>query len=140
MNMYKNYIASILIPALLIQLCGCYSVKELSKDEIAELKVGGDLIVHTKDSTIYFFEKSDYHTSNDSLYGKGYAKFSDATDFKAVNESIVPLTDIESIQQDELNLVTTVLLFGGILLVVIAGILILFPSTNSSEDFASPTY
>ena len=139
-KMSKKYITSVLIPALLIQLFGCYSMREISKDEMAGLREGGDLVVNTKDSNIYFFEESNYRISNDSIYGKGYVKFSDANDFKLVNTGTVALTNIKSIQQNELNLVTTGLLIGGILLVVIAGILILFPSTNSSEYLVSPTY
>ena len=131
MEMRKKYIASVLIPALLIQLYGCYSMQDVSKDELAGLKDGGDLIVITKDSTIYFFEESNYHISNDSLYGRGYAKFSDAPEFKLINKGAVALTNIKTIQQDELNLVTTGFLIGGILVVVIAGILILFPSTDA---------
>ncbi len=73
----KNILSTVLIPALLIQLYGCYSMQEISKDEVAGLKDGGDLIVYTKDSTIYFFEESNYHISNDSLYGKGYVKFNE---------------------------------------------------------------
>jgi hypothetical protein len=129
--MRKKYILSVLINALLIQLYGCYSMKEISNYEMAGLKDGGDLILHTKDSTIYFFEESNYHISNDSLYGKGYAKFSDAPEFKLVKKGAVALTNIKTIQQDELNLVTTGFLIGGILVVVIAGILILFPSTDT---------
>jgi hypothetical protein len=140
MGMPKKYIVTVLIPALLAQLCGCYSMKEISKDEMVGLKEGGDLIVNTKESNIYFFEESNYHISNDSLYGKGYAKFFGVNDFKLVNDGAVALTNIKTIQQDELNIVTTGLLIGGILLVVIAGILILFPGTNSSEYFISPTY
>ena len=138
--MSKKYITSVLIPALLIQLFGCYSMREISKDEMAGLREGGDLVVNTKDSNIYFFEESNYRISNDSIYGKGYVKFSDANDFKLVNTGTVALTNIKSIQQNELNLVTTGLLIGGILLVVIAGILILFPSTNSSEYLVRQTY
>ena len=138
--MYKKYIVLVLIHLLLFHLCGCYSVKEIGKNEVAGLKEGGDLIVHTKDSTIYFFEKSNYHISNDSIYGKGYAKFSDASDFKIVNESAVALTDIERIQRDELNLVTTSLVVGGILLVVIAGIVILFSDKGPNVILVSPAY
>ena len=39
--MRKKYIVSVLIPSLLIQLYGCYSMKEISKDEMAGLKEGG---------------------------------------------------------------------------------------------------
>ena len=140
MEIRKKYIASVLIPALFIQLCGCYSMKEIGKNEVAGLKEGGDLIINTKDSTVYFFEKSNYHISNDSIYGKGYAKFTNASDFKAVNEGAVTLTEIERIQQDELNLVTTSLVVGGILLVVIAGIVILFSDKGPNVILVSPAY
>ena len=118
--MHKKYIVVVLIPSLLIHLCGCYSMREISKDEIAGLKDGGDLIVFTKDSTIYSFKESNYHISNDSLYGKGYVKFTEDSDFKVVIENTIALTNIESVQQDELNPVTTTLLiFGSILVVVV---------------------
>jgi hypothetical protein len=124
--MHKKYIVSILIPALLIQLYGCYSMTEISKDEMSEFKEGGDLIVFTKDSTIYSFEESNYYMSNDSLYGKGYVKFSDNSDFKVATEGTIALTNIEKIQQDELNPTnTTWLIIGGILLTVVVGFLML---------------
>ena len=131
--MKNKYIASVLIPALLIQLYGCYSMQDISKDELAGLKEGDDLIVQTKDSTIYFFEETNYHISNDSLYGKGYAKFSDVPDFKILNKSAIALISIKTIQQEDLNLITTGLLIGGILAGVIAGILILFPGSNTES-------
>lgn len=116
--MRKKYIITVLIPALLIQLCGCYSMQEISKDELTGLKEGGDLIVYTKDATIYSFESSNYHVSNDSLYGKGYVKFNEDSDFKATIEKSIALTNIESVQQDEMNASgTTWLIVGGILLI-----------------------
>ncbi len=131
MKIHKRFIVTVLIPALLIQLYGCYSMQDISKDEMAAFKEGGDLIVRTKDSTIYFFEESNYYISNDSLYGRGYAKFSDVPDFKILNKSAIALTSIKTIQQEDLNLITTGLLIGGILAVVIAVLLILFPSSNT---------
>ncbi|HEY7751719.1 MAG TPA: hypothetical protein VH917_05455 [Ignavibacteriaceae bacterium] len=117
--MSKKYITSVLIPALLIQLCGCYSMQNISKDEMAGLKVSGDLTVQTRDSTIYFFEESNYHISNDSIYGNGYAKFTNTSEFKMVNKCVVAMTNIETIQQDELNLFNTTLLVIGIILVAV---------------------
>src|SRR4030065_1561235 len=137
--MCKKYIVSVLIPALLIQLCGCYSMKEIGKNEVAGLEEGGDLIVHTKDSTIYFFEKSNYHISNNSIYGKGYAKFTNASDFKIVNEGAVALKDIERIQQDELNPFKTGILIGGILSVIV-GAVIVFSDTQPNVIVVNPTY
>ena len=128
-----------LIHLLLFHLCGCYSMKEIGKNEVAGLEEGGDLIVHTKDSTIYFFEKSNYHISNNSIYGKGYAKFTNASDFKIVNEGAVALKDIERIQQDELNLVTTSLVAGGILLVIVGAVIVL-SDTQPNVIVVNPTY
>jgi hypothetical protein len=124
MEMRKKYIVSVLIPALLVQLCGCYSMKEISKDEMTGLKEGGDLIVYTKDSTIYSFEEPNYYISNDTLYGKGYVKFSEDSDFKVEIENSIARTNIEKIQKDELNPTsTTWLIMGGMLLTVAVGFL-----------------
>ena len=125
--MRKKYIVFVLIPALLIQLYGCYSMQDISKDDMSGLKDDGDLTVQTRDSTIYFFEESNYHISNDSLYGKGYVESSDSYGFKERIDYTLPLSIIESMQQDEFNSSgTTWLIIGGILLagVVVLGILL----------------
>ena len=122
--MRKKYIISFLIPALLIQLYGCYSMQDIPKEEITGLRGEGDLTVYTKDATIYFFEESNYLISNDSLYVKGYVKSSDEASKVEIEKSIA-LINIESIQQNEINPVTTSLLVLGIaVLAVGAGILI----------------
>ncbi len=113
---------------LLIQLCGCYSMREIPKDELAGLKEVGDIIVHTKDSTIYSFKEFNYHISNDSLYGKGYVKFNDASDFKVPIESPIALTNINTLQREELNSTNTTWLIIGCVLsaaVVVLGIHVL---------------
>jgi hypothetical protein len=121
--MNKKYMVFVLIPALLIQLYGCYSMKEISKDKMSGLKEGGDLIVYTKDSTIYSFEESNYHISNDSLYGKGYVKFNEDSDFKVATEGSIALANITNVQQDELNPTgTTWIIIGGILLIDIVAL------------------
>ena len=140
MEMCKKYIVYVLIPSILIQLAACYSMQEIAKDEMASLKVGGDLIINTKYSSVYFFEESHYHIANDSIYGKGFAKYSDATEFKLVNEGAVAFNDIERLQQEELNIVTSGLLVGGILFVVIVGIVMLFGDSQTGEVIVIPTY
>jgi len=120
--MHKKYIVFVLIPALIIQLYGCYSLREISKDEMAELKEGGDLIIYTKDSTIYSFKESNYHISNDSLYGKGYVKFNDNSGFKVAIENTIALKNIKAIERDELNPVTTTLLIIGSVILVVGGV------------------
>ena len=129
--MCKKYIVSVLIPALLIQLYGCYSMQDISRDEVAGLKDEGDLIVYTKDATIYFFEESNYHISNDSLYVKGYIKYSDFSASKVEIEKSIAMTNIESIQQNEINPVTTSLLvIGSILFAAGVGIIVLYATAD----------
>ena len=41
--MHKKYIVSVLITTILIQLYGCYSMRDISKDELAKLKRVGDI-------------------------------------------------------------------------------------------------
>ena len=128
--MRKKYIISFLIPALLIQLYGCYSMQDIPKEEITGLGGEGDLIVYTKDATIYFFEESNYLIANDSLYVEGYIKSSDEASKVEIEKSIA-LTNIESIQQNEINPVTTSLLvIGSILFVAGVGIIILLATAD----------
>lgn len=123
--MHKKYIISVLISALFIQLYGCYSIRELSKDEIIGLREGGDIIVYTKDSTIYSFDEPNYNISNDTLYGNGYVKFNEDSDFKLPTKDNISLANIEKVQRDELNPTsTTWLIIGGMLLTVAVGFLI----------------
>ena len=120
--MCKKYIVLVLIPLLLIHLSGCYSLREISKEEMAGLKEGGDLIVYTKDSTIYSFKESNYHISNVSLYGKGYVKFADNSAFKVAIANTIALKNIKAIERDELNPVTTTLLIVGSVVLVVGGV------------------
>jgi hypothetical protein len=129
MEMSKKYIVSVLIPALLIQLYGCYSMQDISRDEMAGLKDEGDLIVYTKDATLYFFEESNYHISNDSLYVKGYIKHSNFSASKVEIEKSIAMTNIESIQQDEINPVTTSLFVIGSILAAVGVAVIIFIAT-----------
>lgn len=129
--MHKKYIITVLILALLIQLYGCYSIQDISKDELAGFRGEGDLIIQTRDSTIYFFEESNYHISNDTLYGKGYVKVNEDSDFKVATEGSIALTNIESIEQKEVNPVTTSLLvIGSILFAAGVGFIILFATAD----------
>ena len=120
--MCKRNIVLVLVPSILIQLCGCYSMREIPKDEIVGLKEGGDLMVYTKDSTIYSFKDSEYHISNDSLYGKGYVKFDSNSAFKVAIENTIALNNIKAIKRDELNPVTTTLLIVGSAVLVVGGV------------------
>ena len=54
--MHKKYMVLVLIPALLIQLYGCYSMQEISKDEMVGMQDGDDLIVQRKIQLFIFLK------------------------------------------------------------------------------------
>ncbi len=128
--MCKKYIVSILVPALLINLCGCYSMREITNDELKDRIGEGDLIIHTKDSTFYSFEEFNYKISNDSLFGKGYIRYNEDSDFEKLFDGAIALTNMEMIEQDELNPVTTTLL----IIVIVAPLVVFFLIVNAINE------
>jgi hypothetical protein len=48
----KQYISAILIPCLLLQLCGCYSYREITLEELKNYKGGNDIKIMTDKDTI----------------------------------------------------------------------------------------
>jgi len=70
----KKYIATILIPCLLLQFSGCYSMQKVTKEEFLQASDYPELYVKTKDKE-YAFEEKSYNVSNDTIFGKGEYKF-----------------------------------------------------------------
>ena len=83
-----------------------------------------DEIYLTKDdSTRYHFMKNDFYIENDTLYGKGKWLLSDR---EKKLERIIALSDIESIQFEYLNSVTTALLILGIVAIPFVVLLVYY--------------
>ena len=127
--MYKKLITSILVVALL-NLLGCYSSELVNVTEykqIEEGKISDDIRVITKDSLEYHFTESDVYVENDTLYGKGkeilYNK-------EKPFDGKIALSDIESIQFEYLNGVTTALLVLGIVALLFIGLVAIFYDVN----------
>ncbi len=107
--MYKKLISSILVVALL-NLLGCYSSELVNVTEykqIEEEDKSDDIRVITIYSEYYL---SDFYIENDTLYAKGkeilYNK-------EKPFDGKIALSDIESIQFEYLNGVTTALFVLG---------------------------
>jgi hypothetical protein len=102
-------------------------MRKITKDELKERIGDGEIVLWTNDSTYYFFNETGYKISNDSLFGTGFVKYNEDSDFEEFFEGTIALKNIEMIEQDELNPVTTtILIVGGILLVVGVGLFIAF--------------
>jgi len=80
-----------------LNLIGCYSYQEITKDEFTEAEEYLDLQVITKDQYIYEFDEGNYIVQEDSINGSG--KFVNKklikARFKDFNGSIY-LEDIET--------------------------------------------
>ena len=66
----KKYFISVLIPYLLLQFSGCYSMQEVTKEEFSPAPDYPELIVKTK-AKKYAFEEGNYIFTNDTIYGRG---------------------------------------------------------------------
>ena len=117
--MYKKLISSILVVALL-NLLGCYSSELVNVTEykqIEEEDKSDDIRVITIYSEYYL---SDFYIENDTLYAKGkeilYNK-------EKPFDGKIALSDIESIQFEYLNGVTTALAVLGIVAILFVGVI-----------------
>ena len=111
--MYKKLISSILVVALL-NLLGCYSSELINVTEynqIEEEDKPDEIRVITKDSKEYHFSEMNFYVENDTLYGKEILLLGER---KHILDRKIALSDIESIQFEYLNGVTTTLLVLGI--------------------------
>ena len=68
----KKYVSAILIDVLLIQLCGCYSLKEITLDELKSDEEEIQFV--TKDSSNYFLK---HELPNEEINENPYIRFSD---------------------------------------------------------------
>jgi hypothetical protein len=107
-------------------------MSKITKKELKERIGEGDLIVHKKDSTSYLFEENNYRISGDTLYGKGHKKYLEYFTFSEPFEGIIVLPDIETIEHDEFNPVTTTLL----IIVIVAPLVLLGLLINAFNELS----
>jgi len=116
----KRYISAILIPCLLLQLCGCYSFQNISVEEFSTQHGRADLTFIDNENYEYLFKAKNYTISNDSIEGKAMRNKINNDVEKEVFKGKIALSDIKSIQEDRINYVTT-----SLLILCIAGIIVL---------------
>jgi len=117
----KKILISILITAFL-NLIGCYSVSEVSKDEFIGAK-NSDAYLLTNHLEKLHFKNGNYFVEKDTLQGIGERQFGGVSfPFKGS----VPLDSVNNYQIEYLDgLKTTELVLGiGALVVLIAGVII----------------
>ena len=106
--MSKKLISIILAFALLIQIVGCYSYQEITKEEFVQTEEYLDLQVRTKSQSIYKFDKGSYTAMEDSIYGSGKLKLKTGTGYYKDFTGSIPLKDIESFKFDKFDTASTI--------------------------------
>ena len=64
----KKYFITVLIPYLLLNFSGCYSIQKFTKDDFSPSPDYPKLIVKTNNKE-YTFEEGNYSFANDTIYG-----------------------------------------------------------------------
>ena len=130
----KKYISAILIPCLLLYLCGCYSMEEITKQDFSSTPDYPKILVKTEKEEITF-NKGEYSVKNDTIFCQGTCR--KINNIEEPFDSSLGLTDVQEIQMEEFNLGNTIA-FGSIVIVVIAGFIALHIATSFSLDFNHP--
>ncbi len=118
----KKIITLILLITLIPYLTGCYSLKEITTDEI-ENGQKGKLIILSRDMVRYEFERNMYSVRADSLYGYGIRVNTDEEELPFTGK--VALNDITSIHLEQIDPFAMGCLGLGIIsLAIIVGIAI----------------
>jgi hypothetical protein len=132
----KRFIAAILIPCLLLQLCGCYSQREITISELSQT-TSDNVLIELIDSSKYMFKENleindlaenpdiKYCTkiqSGDSelvLYTKEIISKSTANLYAIKLDTVkINYEDIRSVSINEENIEVKYLFFIGILLLI----------------------
>ena len=128
----KKLISIVLILSLLPYLAGCYSINQVSKEELQTDNSRGDLTIITNQNEIYKFEDGSYFIKSDTLFGMG---------IKAIADKQIPITNeialgnITSIKGKESDGLKTAFLIVGIIGIVAAIGLAVFMHEAETEIF-----
>jgi hypothetical protein len=115
--MTKKIITVVLIPSLFIYLTGCYSMHDISIEDI-KTAPSSKLWVMTNNGDSYLFRDNAYRIQRDTLIGEI------TNENRTLTLKTIPLEDIASLQTETINRGNTFLaVLGGV--VVITGIVLL---------------
>jgi len=118
-----------------MNLIGCYSYQEITKDEFIKAEEQVDLQVTTKNQHIYEFDEGDYTVQKDSIYGSGKLINKKNRNTKTIDfTGSIYLEDIESFKFDRFNALITII---GVAAIV--GIIALMVSSVKISLGAAPS-
>ncbi|NWG27030.1 MAG: hypothetical protein HXY48_00700 [Ignavibacteriaceae bacterium] len=107
--MKKNIVVSLLILALINNLVGCYSLKEVTKEEFISIEGNPGIGVTTNKQEEYFFENDRYTIPNDSIYGMGSLILENGAKVKLNSETKISLEDVEKFKIEKIDVTNTII-------------------------------
>ncbi len=119
--MYKKLISSILAFALLTQIVGCYSYKEITKEEFSQAEEYLDLQVKTKNHYTYKFDEGSYTVMEDSIYGSGKMRLKNSNKRFEDYTGSISLKEIETLEFDRFDTIVTIAIIAisvGVILLI----------------------
>jgi len=122
----KRYISAVLIPCLFMQLFGCYSMREMTEEELKNFNGTDDIILKTNQNEILIYRKSSENNPMDWQAGDSLiiVKTKEQVKWENYDKSVDKITEIklnkiERIEMDEFDLLETSLLIAGIVGIII---------------------
>lgn len=118
----KKYISAILIPALLLQLCGCYSYREITIDELKNYEGTNDIkvtkesdyfIIMNRDSTKAYITDWEINDSSIIMEKKSLTGFKNANNPEE-EKTEIKFNQIKSVAVDEFDSENTIALIIGL--------------------------
>lgn len=132
--MLKKYFIGILTLAIL-NFTGCYSLEVINKEDVneglAQINLGEELFLTTKDFTRYHFLAYKYQIANDTLYGSGAIEASSSI---APFKGAIALDEIINFEQSKPDTGETIGLIAGILAVGLLVGVIVFAAAYSTSS------
>lgn len=105
----KKYFISVLIPYLLLQFSGCYSIQKVTKDEYYLESERPDMIIKTTDQKEILFDEGNYTVDHDTIYGTGERKLKTGKNITYEEfEGSISINDVEEIRIDKFDLAGTI--------------------------------
>ncbi|MDD1443241.1 hypothetical protein MEO93_23360 [Dolichospermum sp. ST_sed3] len=132
----KRYISAILIPCLLLQLCGCYSQKGITINDLYQ-EIDDEITINTYDSTMYILKRNitieeiiqnpdnnycidvDTTLENLILYKKVVTKKVGQSVFTIIDTVQIKKEDVRNIQKKEQDTVNSIALASAIIILSI---------------------
>ena len=140
----KKYLTVFLILNFLLQFVGCYSLSEISLEELKDYGGEKDIVLKTNKEEVLINRKpNEFNSMNweagDSLItikiknrvsNEDYNRLTLIEYFKVVNEEIkIKYTEIQRIETEKINWIKTSILLAGIGIIVLLG----FISSNTGS-------